>query len=97
MTENQELQTNIELNEEQKKYIEKASNRYYNKNKREIDRLSEHAKTCLITGNQHGYKYSIEKLRVLCNKPKLDKDILHSMWVTSKSQTDEIIFNALGA
>lgn len=86
---------NIELSDFQKQQVKKLATKHYNKNRKEIDRLTSHARDCLITNNEAGYKYAVEKLRVLCQQKPLDVDTLHSMWITSKQQTDSIIEEAL--
>ena len=101
MTENQEIQMHVKANEEvnlsevQKQAINKMASKHYKKNKKEIDRLTAHSRECLISCNEDGYKYAITKLRNICQQKPLDPETLHSLWITSKTQTDEIILGAI--
>lgn len=101
MNENQEMQLHtgtpddLEISEQQQKAINKMAARHYKKNKKEIDRLTAHSRECLISCNADGYKYAITKLRVLCQQKPLDSETLHSLWLTSKTQTDKIIIEAM--
>ncbi|UYD59375.1 hypothetical protein HPMBJEAJ_00276 [Aeromonas phage avDM6] len=101
MTENQEIQMHMKpsdeatLSEVQQQTINKLASKHYKKNKKEIDRLTSHSRECLIQCNEDGYKYAITKLRNICQQKPLDSETLHSLWITSKTQTDKIILDAV--
>ncbi|QAY01235.1 hypothetical protein ZPAH1_orf00219 [Aeromonas phage ZPAH1] len=94
MNDELEEQRQFELTEFQKQQAEKLATKHYNKNKKEISRLTSHARDCLVTCNEEGYKYAITKLRVICQQKPLDEETLHAMWLTSKERTDIILAEA---
>lgn len=86
--------TSPKLTEEQQKLVRKMADKHHRKHGKEIKRLSDHARDCLITNNKDGYIYSIEKLRLISMQPKLDLETLETLFLTSKQQTDKILSDA---
>lgn len=77
------------------KLAENAANRYIKKHAKEIKRLQEHAKDCLIVNNESGYKYAVNKLRDITRQPKLNDEALDGLWASSKKRTDEFFMEAI--
>lgn len=90
----EENNSGVKLTEYQQKMVEKLAKKHYKKHEKEIKRLSSHSRDCLITANKEGYIYSIEKLRFISQQPKLDRETLETLYLTSKQQTDKILFDA---
>jgi hypothetical protein len=76
-------------------YVKKLHARYMKKHGREITRLKNHMYECLITNNQEGYVYGLEKIRKLCLQKPLDRDVMISLFRSSKTSVDEIIYKSM--
>ncbi|AUE22571.1 hypothetical protein Ah1_00030 [Aeromonas phage Ah1] len=77
-----------------KSMVEKKSKKYLAKNRKEIERLRLHAEECLHVCNKDGYIYAIEKLRVLTLQKPIARDVLESLWMSSKQRYDELVMEA---
>lgn len=61
----------------------KRAQKILRKNKREINRLKNHAGKCLLENNFYGYSYAIKKLRDFYKQPYND-ELIKTMWDTSR-------------
>ncbi|AFL47476.1 hypothetical protein ZZ1p0116 [Acinetobacter phage ZZ1] len=61
------------------------------KNKREIERLKNHAQKCLLTDNFEGYGYAINKLREFYRRPKASRTELIVMYDDSRQTLFNIV------
>lgn len=78
------------INEAQQNQIDKHTALFFKKNKRELKRLEEWAKTTLIEGNKEGYIYAIRKLRAVTGK-SVSEDVLETLYETSRDEVLKII------
>ncbi|BES53229.1 hypothetical protein [Aeromonas phage phiWae14] len=91
-----EIETEIKERQEKvlRELAEKRAKKHLAKNAREIERLKQHAEECLHVCNKDGYIYAISKLRKITMQSVLDKDVLESLWMSSKQRYDELVVEA---
>lgn len=87
--------TESEFDPTKDEQIQKAANKYLNKHKREIKRLQEHAEHALLVNNPDAYVYAIGKLREISKQPKLDRETMNFLFLTSKQKFDELMRQAI--
>lgn len=62
----------------------------YRKNKREINRLTQHASVAVLENNFPAYEYAIKKVRTILRQPFND-EIIATGWQTTRKQVWDIV------